>query len=373
MDELTGRNVMWRKPPYGYQLDPQSMGHLIPDREAIKIVKRIFRDAGQGVSFTAIAQALNHSEIPSPRRYRAYNKPKQNDAKDVFAEDVWRATTVRRIALNPVYTGRSCIVPKVFSDIEDISNYPVTHEPIVTDEEYRAALSLYRQRHPEGELKPMLTPLFKGFVFCATCGCLLDLSVDTGEPLLTCQKEKRRMGESCTAPGSIRLSDLQALVVNELNDLVPQWYTAQDKCEADLKIKDEHERHERLNQILTRIDLIDRIVMRVYEDMDSGLLLPRSGKSMISKYQSEIAHLSEEEKKLGILHTQPAVTHEPFESKGTIPGIPLSVEALTKELVKSFIERIEVGPRLPSADPPEETDGEHAYAQSIHVFYKYGG
>lgn len=358
MNEQKEEGLKWFKPPYGYRLDPEEKGHLVLDEVAAPIVKRIFTSAINGMSYTAIADDLNNSGIPSPGQYKLQQGYMQTDR---IAGDSWYFVAVRRIVLNPVYTGRSCKVPKTYADIQAAEKLPKTHDPIVSDEEFEAASTL-------NEKLETSTP-FDGLLFCATCGA--PMGIKGGEDgYMICRKQHARGRGKCRAVAQVKYMDLRKLVVDDLNDILSHMEkeregeeTAKEQNSIPVPVSNE----ERILQIQKRISLIDRIVMRIYEDRDSGLLLPRSADSMIGKYQEEISSLLDEENGLQQpqIESAPAVLHK--EKIRT----ELTEDDLTAELLGFFVEKIKVGPQTPSLVNREGTENGTAYDQQIEIVYSF--
>lgn len=353
--------IKWNKAPYGYKLDQMHKGQIIPDDETAEIVKTIFSKAASGMNFTAIAQELNQLHIPSPGRYREIHEFPEKSWDSETVNDKWRSATVRRVALNPVYTGRSYAVSRGVSALEDIEQFPVSHEPIISDEVFGAVVELYRTRLAIPV--PQKDFLFEGLVYCSNCGSALSLK-EGNEHVLVCQKEKSRGRGKCKAPGCVGYLELQELVVDELNKTLVQKRPEKRESEDDLEIDD----HERLNKVRNRIDLIDRIVMKIYEDMETGLLLSRSGQSMILKFQNEVSSLLEEERKYKTLQE---VTEELSEIKTLEEHGPdklYTIEDLTQELLKTHISMIQVGPRAHTESPLDnvgERNGSHSNVRIV--------
>ena len=360
MTERKDGVINWNKAPYGYKLDPEHRGQIILDTETAEVVRTIFAKAAQGKHFTSIAQYLNQSGIPSPGRYRELHDASLKRTEEEGTNKKWSSVTVRRIALNPVYVGRSYAVSRGVTALDDIQRFPITHEPIVTDAEFGAVMEQYRRRM--ALVAPRNGFLFDGLVFCSTCGSPLALKADD-EPILGCSKEKSRGRGKCKAPGCITCSALEQMVVDELNKNSSQLSNTKNEPEPDQTAIDPQERSKQIHE---RIDLIDRIVMRIYTDMESGLLLARSGQSMIVKFQEEIASLLKEDESLTDLQSD--LQEAPMEPASENP---YTVDSLTQELLKSHIERIDVGPQG-APESPQECSSYHAHCgQNIRIILKH--
>ena len=362
MDDLKGKIVKWSRPPFGYKFDSTNKGHLIPDEEAAKIVREIFKKAVGGMSYTAIAEELNRDGVPSPGKYKALQNPEQNTFPEKTADEKWNFVTVRRVVLNPVYIGRSCKVPDTLAEIVSAEKLPITHEPLVTDAQFEAVSSIGGKWYHDDSL-------FDGIVCCSACGGPLGLVGEREDPNLVCKRARSRGRGKCKAPAFIRYSDLKQLVVEELNEIITQVAEKQrqENSTADADINPQVQ-IERLQQ---RVDIVNRIIMRIYEDMESGLLQTQSGQSMISRYQEEISSLLE--KKDHLISEQVNEEAEPAEIE-SCPGcldISISNEDLSQSLMNSIIERIEVGPRTASLIQRVESKDGSGYDQNVEIFYKF--
>ena len=95
------------QPPYGYKQDPDNTNHLIVDKEAANIVRKIFEFAAQGNSFSSISRKLTELGIITPAAYKVKNGDtrfirylnKENTLTN------WSYQTVRTILLDSVYKG----------------------------------------------------------------------------------------------------------------------------------------------------------------------------------------------------------------------------------------------------------------------------
>ncbi len=353
--------IIWNNAPYGYKIDPNNKGQIIPDEETAEVVRTIFAKVSKGVHFTAIAKELNQSNVMSPGLYRKLQYTSKEDVEQEDANNHWTPVAVRRIALNPVYTGRAYAASQGISAVEGIQRFPIAHEPIVSEEVFEAVLALYRKRL--SLTAPKEDDLFEGLVFCATCGSPLVLREGV-EPLLGCRKAKSRGLGKCREPGYIGYQELKTLVVDELNKNAPRLIPPEPEPEPATEQEDSEERSKKIRE---RIDLIDRIVMRIYEDMESGLLLTRSGQSMITKFQNEISSLVEEDAKL---QSTPEDLPEIIAQTESAPEKAFTVEGLTPELLKTYIAIIKVGPPDQSEAIPNSEDDGTGYHQNVRIVFK---
>jgi hypothetical protein len=206
------------RPPYRYRLtdagphpnptkalDGRRLHRLEPDPVTAPVVKRIYRDYLAGRGLFGIAEALTADGILSPSAYdRARNTHRTTVA--------WSKSAVRVILTNPRYTGRQIWnkqrKDEVLIDVDDVAlghetkmrwNDPqswvwsahVTHEPLVTDEDFRKVqaqiagrrhrqatiMTIKRTRHPYQ---------LRGLLFCGICHRRMQGSWNNGKPHYRC-------------------------------------------------------------------------------------------------------------------------------------------------------------------------------------------
>jgi len=87
--------------PYGYQKSPANKNLLIPDETAAPIVRRIFREAAEGIPTRRIAQALTAERIPIPLDHRNLRQGKPSEGRP------WTPSGICKLLRNPVYLGHT--------------------------------------------------------------------------------------------------------------------------------------------------------------------------------------------------------------------------------------------------------------------------
>ena len=157
-------------PPYGYARQKIENGKgymLVPDEAEAPVVQKIFDMYTKDLKgYSRIATQLNKHGI-TPRKARA-----------------WTGASVRDILHNPVYIGKirwgfraqdkkvsDGIITITRPKAEDCKLYDGLHEPLVSDETFRAAREISsRNRVPAVPLKKRITHPFPGLVICKKCG-----------------------------------------------------------------------------------------------------------------------------------------------------------------------------------------------------------
>lgn len=93
---------------YGYKKDPKDRHKLLVDKEAARVVRRIYDLYLQGYSVKHIADILTEDKLPTPTQYKCSlgYKYKNNNA-DAFSVKygIWSQSTVKRILTDESYTG----------------------------------------------------------------------------------------------------------------------------------------------------------------------------------------------------------------------------------------------------------------------------
>ena len=178
--------------PYGYMRSEQDPHKLVIDEDTASIVKDIFRQRAEGVSYTLIARSLNAQKIPTPTQYRYQ--------LGIFKKDSGRATTwqgqaIKKMVYNPIYIGHMAQGKTVKSFYDNMPTKVVpqsewvivenTHEPLIDKETYQRAQSVNEERHQQSialrgkhEKLGKTENLFRGMIFCGDCGKKLSRDKD---------------------------------------------------------------------------------------------------------------------------------------------------------------------------------------------------
>ena len=162
--------------PFGYKKSKTARNKLEPDEESAGYIRLIFSLAVEGRRSVEIAQILNEQGIPTPLDYKIKRGGKKYRKVIDLEESFWTNRIVRRIVINEVYMGTvtACksklIEPgkrrKVELPREEWIIVPNTHEPLVSEDDFRKAqLILQRIKYPD---EP--GHIFWSKVRCPACG-----------------------------------------------------------------------------------------------------------------------------------------------------------------------------------------------------------
>ena len=200
---------------YGYLKDLKDKHKLIIDKDASKIVIKIFNDIIEGKTASEIADELNNNKVLTPYAYKMKNDNIEIDKK-------WNAKIINVILKNRVYTGdliqgkkkvENYRTHKLITTNKD--EWIITenhHEPIISKEKFDEVQEILNKNKSARNNKEK--DLFYSFLKCADCGSSFTLRKVKNYEYYHCTSYVRN--RSCTNH-SIRKDRLIELVIEELN------------------------------------------------------------------------------------------------------------------------------------------------------------
>lgn len=345
--------------PYGYRRDELDKEKWLVDEAAAEVVRRIYHLCLEGKGPEQIARLLQKEKVLTPTAY--YYSVGSSSANRPMPSDMylWKDSTIDAILSNRKYTG--CMVNlktttvsyKVHKLIrkpeEEWSIVPNAQEAIIDENTWLRVQELRKhKRRPTATGK---TSLFSGLVFCADCGSKLHFcaakSLKANQEFFRCANYKSGRGE-CTIHyiRNVVLEQIVSVAVSDLADFVTchesfflqmigkQQSAGKDQNIRSVKSDIAAEKH--------RVDEIDRLIAKLYEDNFAGKLSDERYSRMAAKYEKEQAELlqsvSTKEKELAELE------RESVDIRLLLAGLReySSMETLTPEVVNKIIKRIEV-------------------------------
>ena len=345
--------------PYGYKRDELDKEKWLVDAAAAGVVRRIYHLCLEGKGPEQIARLLQKEKVLTPTAY--YYSVGSSSANRPIPSDpyLWKDSTIDAILSNRKYTG--CMVNlktttvsyKVHKLIrkpeEEWSIVPNAQEAIIDENTWLRVQELRKhKRRPTATGK---TSLFSGLVFCADCGSKLHFcaakSLKANQEFFRCANYKSGRGE-CTIHyiRNVVLEQIVSVAVSDLADFVTchesfflqmigkQQSAGKDQNIRSVKSDIAAEKH--------RVDEIDRLIAKLYEDNFAGKLSDERYSRMAAKYEKEQAELlqsvSTKEKELAELE------RESVDIRLLLAGLReySSMETLTPEVVNKIIKRIEV-------------------------------
>lgn len=265
---------------YGYLKDPEQRGHLIPDPVASQVVRRVFEMAAHGVGQIRIAKILNEEGIPCPSEYKRLMGEKYCNSRKLDSTRYWTYSTVHKMLANEMYLGsmvqRRSVRPTmhgkaVAAPRKDWAVVKNTHEAIVPKELWDTAQAQLNKNTRAPELDQNVG-LFAGLIKCGDCGRSMVKTKWGGRVHYSCGSY-RRYGASCCSSHYIPQSDLESIILSDLNQVIAAvddlaQIAGQNRPRNDLK---QHiaEEKKRLDAALGRIQ---RLKQSAYEDYRDNLL-----------------------------------------------------------------------------------------------------
>lgn len=381
--------------PYGYKKDADDNHRLVPNEETAPVVQRIFHMAAQGYSTWRIAEELSRDGIYPPLKYRVLKVEGRRSGNADYMSDDWNNTTVKRILVNEVYLGHTALgrSKKVSPKSEVKRQLPRsewrvtlnTHEPLVTQEEFDTALkNLGKRRESYEKTANVRRNEFAGLVYCSSCGAPLCSggTVYKGEKnkywYLTCLNIPKRSRHRCTAGARIKYDVLTEVVRNELNELLSM--TDEQKCEIAKEAVDAFRENgvraateQKIKESEHRLDTIDQMTVRIYEDMCAGALPKDRGNRILDKYREETEMLLADIDELSGKLKEAEDIESDYEKFFSLINSVERVDTMSNEMLRTFVDKIVVEPKVYPEGVKVSARSKVPYKQTIHIYYKFIG
>ncbi len=294
--------------PYGYVKDPNDPKKWIVDEEAAKVVKRIFSLCMEGRGPSQIAKLLQEEKVLTITAYRLQEGRNANHPEPANPYE-WDSRSVADILERREYTG--CTVNfKTYSNsiwdkttrknpIENQAIFYNTHPAIIDIDIFDKVQEIREQRHRR--TKSGNSHMFSGLVFCADCKGKMYFNSSSGEEskwFFSCSNA-RGGSRKCTSH-YIRAIVLERLVWNYTQRVIELVlrYEAHFRAIMEEKMQTENKailkaKRKQLEKAEKRIQELDRLFVRTYEDNVSGKLSDERFAAMSQGYEEEQKDLKE--------------------------------------------------------------------------------
>ena len=380
-------------PPYGYKKAPRNKNQLVPDEATAPVVQRIFEAAANGDSSRRIAEGLNRDGIIPPLKYRVLYRDEFSEEGAARASDFWNYTTVKRILKNEVYLGHTVLGKTKKVSVKSKKKVPVpisewavtenTHEALVSEEVFNAARdNLGKGTRDFRQYDHVRKSIFSGIAYCALCGHALCScgTVYKGERnrywYLSCINKRKDISRPCTGT-RVRYADLVSLVTDDLNSLIS---LTDEQIDGIVKrvMREEGSQNAasayklRRERLKDRLAVIDKIIPKLYADNAEGRLDDDRLSRMVADLQKETQALKAELTDIG---SEASKTNKSDNYKMFFELIKRysHIEELDRNTLATFVERIEVGPKVLPAGKKRATHKTSAFEQPVRIFYKFVG
>ena len=297
-------------PPFGYIKDPEDPKTWIIDEEAAKVVKHIFDLCMEGRGPLQIAKQLREERVLCPTSYML--KEGRNPGRKAPADPFyWDQKTVAGILEHKDYTGCTVNFKTYSKSIWDKKSHknPVekqaifynTQPAIIEPEVFEKVREIRSQRHRR--TKTGKSHMFSGLVCCADCQSRMYYCTTSyyqeRQDYFVCSSY-RKNGDNCSAH-FIRAVVLEQMVWEHLKEVI--WcvthYEGYFRSIIEAKLQSESKevlrtKRKQLDKDEKRIQELDRLFIRLYEDNVSGKVSDDRFSSMSKAYEDEQQSLKAE-------------------------------------------------------------------------------
>lgn len=342
------------RPPYGYLEDPIQKGHWMIDPETAPIVKRIFGLAMEGKGHESIAAILEKDRILMPTAVY-----KQRHGKPLPAHPYhWSDATVGAILERIEYTGCTCnfktysksykLKKRIPNKPEDMVITDGTQEPIVPKALWDRVQELRQQRHRSLQ-RAERQGMFAGITFCADCGKRMHFatckSFEGKQDHYVCSGYKSGRGE-CTCH-FIREEVLRDIVLERIRAVTA--YVRQDAegfqeewMQSTRKAQNSsiRQNQKQLAQAKKRLEDLDKLMTRLYEDHVLGSLPDDRYQKMTADYEAEQERLTTEITVMEEWIAQQQEDNANYDHFHALVEKYVDIPKLTTVIVNEFIKKI---------------------------------
>lgn len=363
------------KPPYGYIESPDNPKKWIIDPEAAAIVKRIFQMSLEGKGIEQIARILQNDCVPIPKALYARRKGTPEPENPYL----WCTETIRNIISRQEYTGCICnfktysksykLKKRYKNETEDMVIIPDAQEPIVTQEQWDRAQEL--RQHRRRQTSTGRQSLFAGLLFCGDCGHKLNFMTarryDEDQGRYICSEYRSGRGScSCHFIREIvikelvhkHLREVLAYIREDVEGFREEWI-AQKELEKGKSISAEKKK---LEQTRKRINEIDFLMQKMYEDMAFGIMSKERYEKFAKNYEEEQKKL---EKEFSVMQTQIEKAEAVISNIDSFLSLVekyIDIPELTPKIINDFIKKIVVF-------EAEKIDGKRY--QRVYIFFNF--
>ena len=298
--------------PFGYRKDPEDKNHLLVDEETAPIVQQIFRWALEGHGPNFIRRRLEEQKVPCPtwwNRERGIRnvRTKWEKQDPVNGRYMWDFSVIKDILMNPVYAGAIASQKKDYrfkigtigeKKPQDWIVVEQRHEPLIDRKSFAIVQDKLKSRQrprQNGE-----TSLFAGLIKCGECGKSLTIRTTHAkhpQQIYAC-KTYGAFGKAHCSQHRVEYDTLYRLVLNKIRECASAALMdgeaiagkLTNTCEAEQK--GQREAWERsLAKDEERIEVLEKMVLRLYEDMMAGRISDTNFNLMLGRTQTEQAEL----------------------------------------------------------------------------------
>ncbi len=347
--------------PYGYKKDSDNPSKLVIDKEASKIVKRIFELSLKGKTAKEIADIFNKEELLTPSEYLKIRGLENRTKK------MWTRTMVFRILANEVYTGR-CVRGKT-QNISYKSKkriYIKRNEQIKTENTHEAIIDidLFNSVHKQNKFGKVynneiqkITTKFDDYMYCGICGKKMAKRRSRNYLNIHCP-ERNESDLLCSNKELYKYEDLEKIIIKNIEKNFEDYFRKNNLTPSlirkynDMKIKDIDDELKILNKDL---GILKFKISKLYSDRLQESISEETYKNKYKDLTDKRTELKETIKKLeedkDRLNSENKNAVKIKQIKKILKNI--NKDTLSMEDVGELIEKINV------------------FENNIHIFYKF--
>ena len=371
-------------PPYGYIKYEKDKDKWIVDEKAAQIVRRIFNLTMDGAGPYKIAKILEADKIDIP----AYHQQKMgyglHQSKNFEYPYRWCSSTIASILKKKEYLGHTVNFKtrKHFKDKKSkyVSEdkwliFENTHEAIIDQETFDNVQRIRGnvKRYPDGwgEYHPLT-----GLMYCADCGSKMYVHRTNNYkniPYYVCSNYKKvPCGTLCPSAHRIKAEVVLNLLQETLKDI--KNYLGEDNEAFIRSIENEMEEKEkvdiekqrvRLINNKSRIQELERLMCRIYEDMILEKIPSSRYEILNSQYETEQRALNKEIKDLELVISRYENETDRVRKFISLISRYENFNELTNTMINEFVEKIIIHER--------DRKGSQTSKQKIEIYFNFIG
>ncbi|MBO0364964.1 recombinase family protein [Streptococcus sp. P1L01] len=371
-------------PPYGYIKDEKDKDKWVVDEKAAEIVRRIFNLTMDGAGPYKIAKILEADKIDIP----AYHQQKMgyglHQSKNFEYPYRWCSSTIASILKKKEYLGHTVNFKtrKHFKDKKSkyVSEnkwliFENTHEAIIDQETFDNVQRIRGnvKRYPDGwgEYHPLT-----GLMYCADCGSKMYVHRTNNYkniPYYVCSNYKKvPCGTLCPSAHRIKAEVVLNLIQETLKDIKNylnednEAFTRSIQNEMEEKEKVEIEKQRvRLINNKSRIEELERLMCRIYEDMILEKIPSSRYEILNSQYETEQIALSKEIEDLELVISRYENETDRVRKFISLISRYENFDDLTNTMINEFVEKIIIHER--------DRKGSQTSKQKIEIYFNFIG
>jgi DNA invertase Pin-like site-specific DNA recombinase len=364
--------------PYGYLRNNGDVNDLVIDEEAAAVVRRIFAMIIGGHGVNDIARTLMGEQIPIPSEHlkRLGVENRHLNYPDPYA---WTPTVVTYIVTNPAYKGTLVLGKtkntsfkgkKAVATSEDEqyvfeNALPVIVEPEVWENAQRLKKTVRKAPKSEGAPNPLT-----GLLYCHECGAKLTHRHSGYDNAYCCSAYRKGVKKCCTIH-YISVKNIEKILLTAIRRVVcyvrdndsdfVEKLRAASVIQAENTVK---EGKRELARSRRRVDELDGIIRKLYEDNASGRIPDKHFDKMFAEYDTEQTALETK-----IAELQAEVDRFAADSLRADNFVELArryteFAELTPQLLNEFISRVEIY---------EKDKGGDKVTQKVDIYFNFIG